>query len=441
MWQPETRVVAALSGGSDSVAMLLLLHDLHSRSELRLHAVAHLNHSIRPEAGEDEAFCRTLAERLSIPFVSSSVDVPAIAREQRRSIEVAARMARRAFLDDVRRSHQADCIAIAHTEDDQAETVLLRLLRGAGQRGLAGIAPCRNRRIRPVLCATREELRHEVQRRGHEWREDATNADVSHYRNRIRHELLPYVEQHFNPSARRALARIADVVRAEDDFIAREMTAAAIDTVLVDRNEVRLDAAAIMAMPEAIARRVVQHGLSVARHGAPTLDDVDAVMSVVSGARRAVDISALRAEHFRGFVVLVPRRAPQPSTAFRFDLPVPGTLESNAGWIVEAETFDAPQEFAAHADVAQIDAAVTGDGLIVRSRQPGDRIRPVGLGGSKKLQDVLVDRKVNRTERDRMPVVTDRQGRIVWVPGHVLNEEFRVTANTKSVIILKLRRI
>ncbi|HUE84988.1 MAG TPA: tRNA lysidine(34) synthetase TilS [Vicinamibacterales bacterium] len=443
LWRPDTRLIAAVSGGSDSVAMLWLLHDLHRRGELHLAAVAHLNHRIRPEADADEAFCAALAQEIGLPFAPSRLDVPALARANRQSLEVAGRTARRAFLSDLKRTRGADYTATAHTQDDQAETVLLRLLRGAGQRGLAGIAPRRAGWIRPVLWATRAELRRDLERRGQPWRDDVTNTDLANPRNRVRHELLPYLEQQFNPSARRALARLADAIRADDALLARQAATAASAAVEAGAGFVRLEIESLSALPEAIARRVVLHALGAAGRVAPDVGAVTAVLDVARGARAAADVGGLRVEPFGGFVVLVTRAVRRASVPFRYALAVPGEVQMlDAGWIVEAAgPFDLSGSPSPTPGVAHIDAATVGGGLLVRNRRPGDRLRPLGLGGSKKVQDVLVDRKVNRTERDRVPIVTDAHGRIVWVAGHAVGEEFRVTEGTKAVIILKLRRI
>jgi tRNA(Ile)-lysidine synthase len=440
LWRPDTRLVASLSGGSDSLAMLLLLHDLHVVGELRLAAVAHLNHGIRPEAGEDEEFCRQVAARLGLPFVAARADVPGLARQTRRSIELAGRVARREFLDRVRREHAADVIATAHTADDQAETVILRLLRGAGPRGLSGIAPRRDRRIRPVLFATRLDLQDELRARGERWREDSTNAELTTARNRIRHELLPYLAQHLNPAAGRALARAADIARAEHDLLERQAAAAAIGVVHGAGDGVRIEVESLLLLPEALARRVLQYALAAAGEPSPTLADVDVVIGVAAGASRAADLSRVRAEHFGRFVVLVRRTSPGRAAPFRYALPVPGTLQADAGWTIEAQGYDRPQRLGRDPDVAQIDALAAGRVLTVRNRRPGDRLRPAGLGGTKKVQDILVDRKVSRDLRDSVPIVTDAADRIVWVAGHALDEEFRVTEGTKAVIILKLRR-
>lgn len=450
MWQPTTPVVAAVSGGSDSVAMLLLLHDLHLAGELQLASVAHCNHQIRPEAAADEAFCRALAARLSLPFVSTAIDVPARARERRESIEVAARQARRGFLEDVRRQCGAERIALAHTRDDQAETLLLRLVRGTGTRGLTGIRPRGGRRVRPLLWATRGDLQAMLVGRGETWQEDATNADLTHPRNRIRHELIPYLARHFNPQVQDALARLGDIARADEAWLTRTATAAAAGLITVSPADVRLDRRALAMLPTALARRVVQAAWTAT--GAATtagLAEIDAVLDMARQSRGGAELAGLRAEHSGDFVVLVSRGAVRPASRFCLDLPTPGTVsEPSLGWSLDAEgpmPAAAAERAAAAADEA-VKVMVAADGLesplIVRSRRPGDRLQPFGLGGRhKKVQDLLVDRKVSRLERDHVPIVTDRQDRIIWVVGHGFGEEFRVTAGTKAVILLKLRRI
>jgi tRNA(Ile)-lysidine synthase len=339
---------------------------------------------------------------------------------------------------------EADCIATAHTEDDQAETVLLRLIRGAGSRGLAAIAPGRQRRIRPVLAVARHELQQYLRARGESWREDPTNADLGIPRNRVRHELLPYLERHFNPAMRRALARAAGSTRADEAVLAR--LAASCSVALVERRQegVVLDAADLLALPEGLARRVVIHALVVAGGGV-SHEEVGRVLEVAGGHCAAADLSGVRVEHFDEKVVLLHSSGGSTAAPLResfcLELSVPGEIQTPDGWIVEARAFAHPQRRDPRPDVAQIDAAAVAGGLLVRSRRPGDRLRPAGLGGSKKLQDVLVDRKVPRHQRDAVAIVTDMQGRIVWVAGQVLGDEFRVTEGTKAVIILKLRRI
>jgi tRNA(Ile)-lysidine synthase len=369
-----------------------------------------------------------------------------MARDKRQSLELAGRLARRSFLSDVRRSRGADVIATAHTQDDQAETVMLRVLRGAGARGLAGIAPRASRFIRPVLIATREELQLDLQRRGAPWRDDETNADLANPRNRVRHQLLPYLEQHFNPSTRRALARLASLARADEAVLSRAAAAASVHAgLLVDRGSIHLDRTAVAALPEAIRRRVVIHALRAFRPAAtPTLDHIEAVETVLCGTRRAIEIPGLRVEHSGRSVVLVIKGAVgAPAPRFKADLPIPGEVRwPAAGIVIQAEGPLAPSAApSATAGMAVVSADRLATPLVVRNRVAGDWLRPLGLGGRKKLQDVLTDRKVSRTRRDWVPIIADAQGRIVWVAGHVVGEEFRVTDLTNAVIILKLRQI
>ena len=199
-------------------------------------------------------------------------------------------------------------------------------------------------------------------------------------------------------------------------------------------------------MPEALVRRVVRSAIRALADSEPSLSDVDRVRDVAAGRAAAVEVCGLRVEHSDGFVVLLNRAAPAPPSApFRFDLSIPGSLEWPAGgWALDAEgpiqrTTDSLGSRLS--DQVEIDAAGVGPSVVVRRRAPGDRIRPLGLGGDKKLQDVLVDRKVPLEARDKVPIVTDHEGRLIWVAGHVLADEFRVTSGTNAVVILKLRRL
>lgn len=318
LWRSDTRVVCALSGGSDSVALLLLLHDLHRTATLVLDCAAHLHHEIRGvEADGDQQFCRKLCERLNVPFITNQLDVPAAAARERVSIEVAARHARKAFLADVCRARSADVIATAHTENDQAETILLRIVRGAGGRGLAGIAPRRDNVIRPLLAVTRDELRDELTARGQAWREDATNADIAIPRNRVRHELLPYLEQHFNPAVTRALARLADVARADESWADALVETEMAEAISTQDDGVSLNVSHVKASPEALARRLARRALELANPGRGyTVEEVDLVLAVVHGDRGAAEISGLRVERFRNSEVLI-KRAATPRTRRR----------------------------------------------------------------------------------------------------------------------------
>ena len=209
--RPGDGVLVALSGGPDSVALLRLLRELEAGGELSVAGVAHLNHGLREAANDDEQFCRALASEMGVPFRSDRIDVRAMAARLGTSLEDAGRQARYALFERVATELGADVIATGHTRDDQAETFLLRLLRGAGPRGLAGIHPRVGRAVRPVLDCGRDELRTYLAAIGQSFREDESNRDLSIPRNRVRHELLPLlVARLLAPDYGRARARGRD---------------------------------------------------------------------------------------------------------------------------------------------------------------------------------------------------------------------------------------
>lgn len=443
LWTPDTRVVVAVSGGSDSVALLFVLHELAARGELVLAGVAHLNHHIRGEADADAAFCRALADRLGVPAVIGEANVPDEAAEHGVSIEVAGRHARQRFFREALASVRADRLATAHTRDDQAETVLLRLTRGAGSAGLSAMAPRRDHLVRPLLDVSRFELQEHLRGLQESWREDATNADQAIPRNRIRHGVMPQL-RNINAQADAALARAAELLRADDEFLENVANAAFVRIVEVEE-QVRLRTDEFLKLPLAVARRVARFALETANpsrtYGLEEADELYRALAAGSGG----NIPGLAVERFGASAVLVNRvpevpRVPEHAEALRLD--IPGTVTTPyGGWTVTAEgPMPKPASIASDANQVCVDARGVGVRLLVRSRRPGDRLHPLGAPGRKKVQDVLVDRKVPRDDRDMLPIVTTETGEIVWVAGQVLADPFRVTPLTTSVVVLTLRR-
>lgn len=443
LWTPRTRVIAGVSGGSDSVALLLLLRELSATGALSLAGAAHVHHHLRPEADEDERFVRALAGELGVALHVAHADVPAEAARDRQSIEVAARDARHRCLAEAARAMRAERIATAHTLNDQAETVLMRLVRGAGTAGLGAMDPRRGVRIRPLLDETRETLRAWLQASGRTWREDPSNADLTQPRNRIRHELLPYLARHFNPSVTAALARAAEIAREDERHLAAVASEAAASLLTAVTDGAALDAAGLAFLPPAIGRRVARTALETAHPGRSYgLEEVEVVRAACAGSEAPRALPGVRMERNGPHVVLVHGRSVPNRTvrAFHYDLGVPGQIHvAEAGVVLEAEGPVPGAGLDQGPGAVAVDAAALGGRLVVRSREPGDWLRPMGLGGRKKLQDLFVDRKVTRAQRDKVPIVTDPLGRIVWVAGHALAEEFRVTSGTNAVVVLRLR--
>jgi tRNA(Ile)-lysidine synthase len=441
------RVLVALSGGADSVALLHILRTLERRGALIVAGAAHLNHQLRgAEADADEAFCRGLAAASGVRFVSARRDVAALARASGRSVEDAARQARYRFLNDTATALDAAAIAVGHSLDDQAETFLLRLIRGAGAAGLAGIRPRADRVIRPLIDISRADLRRYASAHALEFREDASNADPGIPRNRIRHELLPHLEQ-FSPAIAGTLARAAGLAREDEEFLDRLAIESADSIVLPESDGVAVDIAGLTALAPALASRVARKALSAAAPdrfiGFQHIDDLlDLARSGAEGA--ALTLPGVTATRRGGRIVFGMVMVPPFSNSFRFPLSIPGEV-AVPGWALSATRVDDLDEVATTAgrgDTAVVAAAPLRGPLAVRTRQRGDRFRPLGMGGrGRKLQDFLVDRKIARADRDSLPLVVDGSDRIVWVVGQSVAEDFRVTAPKHGVILLKARRL
>jgi tRNA(Ile)-lysidine synthase len=457
------RVLVALSGGADSVALLFLLRELEAEGALTVAGAAHLHHGLRgSEADEDEAFCAALAARVGVPYVSERADVAAVARERKRSIEDAARTARYAFLERAAGALGAAVIAVAHTRDDQAETFLLRLLRGAGARGLGAIRPGLGRVIRPLLDIERAALRAYLTSRGEGWREDASNRDVRVPRNRVRHDLIPFLEAHFAPAIAATLARDAALARDDEDFLREQAIELAGRIVLPDeRSHTRLDAAGLAAAPRALSSRVVLHALE--RHAGGrsiSFEHVDRVLTLRPG--EALSLPGQDVRRVADEITIRPGAAASRRTArrggtsgtsavgsrtsFAFSLSIPGEVELAAARVavaaVRLHTADArPRKWEGRGAEVGVAASMLVLPLAVRSRRPGDRFHPLGAPGPRKLQDFFVDRKVARAQRDTVPLVVDGQDRIVWVVGQSVAEDFRVTDPSRGVILLQVRHL
>jgi tRNA(Ile)-lysidine synthase len=439
-----TRVAVALSGGADSVALLLVLRELAAEEGFHLAGAAHLNHQLRGAGADADAeFCRALASKLDVPFFTEQVDVAAIARDTGCSVEHAAHEERHRFFDRAASALGASVIAVGHTKNDQAETFLLRLLRGAGPRGLGGMHPRSGSVVRPLLDTTRADVRAFLSERGASFCEDPTNADVAIPRNRIRHELLPLLERRFSPAIGEVLNREAAIARDDADCLDRAAgeVARRLVSLTVDRAEISIDS--LLAEHPAIVRRVLrlaQHG--VTRGKFVGFDAAETVLAfMVSKQKGPLDLPGHRVSRRGNLLVLTkrPGRAAESECRdFSYTLEVPGAVEvPEASCAISAEKGTLPAASKGTGDLAVIDSQVILAPLAVRNRRPGDRLRPLGLAGRKKLQDLFVDKKVDRAERDTIPVVVDAGGRIVWVPGHALAEEFRVTERTEAVVILK----
>lgn len=405
----ETLVVG-VSGGADSVALLDVLVTLGRERGFAVEA-AHLDHGLRADSADDAAFCRQLCRALGVRLHEGSADVASRARRERRGLEDAARRERYAFLRRVRRAAGARAIAVAHTRDDQAETVLLRLLRGAGPAGLAAMRPRRGRLLRPLLAASRQQVLAHLGERGLAWRDDATNADPRFARNRVRTELLPYLEQRFNPRVREALASTAALAAEESDLAGKQARAWLARHARRDGDAFVVPLPGLARRPKALARRILLGALVAA--GAPGgRVHVERLLALCRGGRasgRRLSLPEGREAVFRFDELRIgPARARRPS--FAATLGVPGRVSLPDGGAIVARPAAGPAAEGARRAVL---AAPEGP-LTVRTRRPGDRVRSGGRRVS--LKRWLMGGRVPHDVRGELPLVV-AGSEVLWVPG------------------------
>lgn len=438
---PSTRVLLAVSGGSDSTALAWAMRELDAARDLQVTAIAHFNHQLRASAARDEAFVATLADRLGWSIIADRGDVATRARRERRSIEDAARASRHEFFERARVETGADVVALGHTRDDQAETFLLRLLRGAGSRGVAAMHPRRGALIRPLLDCRRDDLRAYLRELDADFVDDESNAELSVPRNRVRAELLPALAR-FNPAIVDVLADHADLAREEGRWI--EAAAAQLETRAAEATQDSriFDAAALRDAPLALRRLVIWRALQ-ALAGARSVGfrHVQAALEWLERPEGTLDLPGQRLERFGARLVLT-NRPIERVNLFAHPLSIPGEVRvPEAGVVLSVEVGESARVGRASATgpVAIVRQDRCAPPFIVRNRRPGDRFRPVGLDGRKKLQDFFVDRKVARARRDAVPLVVDAADRIVWVAGYGIDAAFRVTDPSQAVLIFKVR--
>lgn len=426
----DTRLLIGVSGGSDSVALLYLLHEWMA-GEPGVLGVAHLNHGIRDEVADaDEAFVRDLAAHLNRPCHTRRVDVPALSKANGLSTEMAARAARQAFFADCVREHGYELVVLAHTRDDQAETLLLRLLRGAGASGLSAMAPETTvdgvRYRRPLLSVSKADVRAELERRGAAWREDTSNADPVYLRNRVRNRLVPLLQQEFNPNIVDTLARTATILRDEDRE-QEQRTDIDLSHCVTDRPDT-LDVARCINLSLVRRRRVIRRWLL-------SLDTVTEALSF-DAVERVLDLCTdqqgtaqtpleggglVRREYDR---LLYVRKTTAHQSDARYRVPVPGTRPFPEWGIqvrtVHATGYERPEQERCGQCPASgwLSARAVGEApLYVRTWRAGDRFSPYGLSGTRKVQDIFVDRKVPRESRTHIPLI-ECNDEIVWIPGY-----------------------
>ncbi|MBZ5703092.1 MAG: tRNA lysidine(34) synthetase TilS [Acidobacteriia bacterium] len=474
MLRPGDRVAVAVSGGADSVALLLLLEELRERLGIVL-SVAHFNHQLRGKASDaDEKFVARLAAARALPFHVHRADVAAEARRRRGNLEDAARRLRYEFFARLVQEGHANRVAVAHTADDQAETVLAHILRGTGLAGLGGIHPLVDHVLRPLLELRREELRAYLRARKQRWREDVTNLDLTRLRARIRRKLLPLLERSFQPAVVAHLTELAERAREDEAFLealAAERVAAlarreehavrirAADLLRPWKEEARLGtegpetpakerAATARALSKRLLRRIVASVKQ--RPGQLTAQHLEALLHLAehgpSGnvlqlpggveARRDLDDVVIRGQS-------APPGKPAAGPAAR-EFAYPVHLGARGATVIVPElncvfhlrVIDWPARRGETREVAAVlDRNRLRAPLLLRNWRPGDAFRPAGHQRPHKLKRLFLEKRISRWQREGWPVLTSG-GAIAWVRGFPVAAEFAPDERTRAGIVI-----
>lgn len=440
---PGRRLLVAVSGGPDSVALLHLLARLAPSLGLSL-GVAHFDHGLRGEASrEDARFVARLAGELGFPFHLDQGDVQALSRARKISRQMAARELRRAFFRDVCQRHGYDQTALGHTADDQVELFFLRLLRGAGLSGLKGMWPASPEGlIRPLLAVGKEVILAWLAQEGLDFREDRSNLSLGYPRNRVRLELIPELTQRYNPRLKAGVWRLMTLLQEDERLILAAMDRTWPEVAREPAPDlIVLSLPGLLALPPALQGRVIQAAVSRISHGlALTAGQVENLLALARGRQSGGQITLpgcaiARAGAELHFLRPLPPPPSRPATAW---LEEPGTLETASGWRWVAARRPKPAEPVAQApDTAWLDAAPVEFPLELRHPQPGDRFWPAGTPGARKLQDFLVNRKIPRWLRPHLPLAVSR-GQVLWVPGGRTAQPVKVGSDTAEVLMLQL---
>jgi len=442
--EAKDKVVVAVSGGADSVCLVSVLLGLKDEFGISLH-IAHLDHGLRGEESDADArWVEALAHTLELPITVERRDVQKRAKNEKGSLEELAREIRYAFLSEVADEVQAEKIAVGHTLNDQAETVLLSLIRGAGIRGVRGMLPRLGKVIRPLIEVSRDEVVAHLRSVGLAYREDSSNLEARFLRNRLRSELIPLMKSEFNSRVLESLSRYAELAGAEDSYL-ETVARGAFSSVLLRRSPTALvlDWRALARLHPALARRVVRTAIEEMKGDLRRMRSGHILSALrLSTGRRLCLPCGLVVEREYGELIISAARSQRKG--FEYALRIPGEIVvteigmsvvtdcPNRSWL--PSDLRAPSR-----DEAYFDLDGLRPPLVIRNRRKGDRIRLFGMGGEKKVKDIFIDDKIARSAREKIPILSDEEG-ILWIVGSRRAERARITKDTTRIVRVRAMR-
>lgn len=442
----EDNVVVGVSGGPDSMVLLYLL--LHAKKHMDFNIlVAHVNHGVRgDEALEDEQFVRRKAKELNLPYFSTNVDMVAYGQKHKISHEEAGRELRYGFFRSILKQNNGGKIAVAHNMNDQAETLLMRIMRGTGIDGLNGMTYISGDIIRPVLNITRAEIEQYIEDKNIETVLDKTNLMPIYTRNKIRLELIPYIEDNFNPNITKSLWRLSQTSQNDTMFLQRYTEEKYLSLVKSEgKNRITLNGEGFRKLDLSIQQRIVILSITkiigvfqgFSEHHISTITEIFNVGSTGKTIDLPNDLVA-KVDYNK---LIIERTPKKNSKHFVYELIIGYNHLSDLGYdlnikVVDVEKIDINEKL--H-NIKYFDYDKIKGRLRVRNRQDGDRFTPYGMKGSKKLKDFFIDSKVSREQRDKVPLIVDDEN-IIWVVGYRINDLYKLSLKTKNILMIEYIR-
>lgn len=480
MLTSNTKLVVAVSGGPDSVTLLHLLFKLRPKYNLRLW-VAHLNHQLRGREADFEAeWVKEFAVKLGIPVISDTFNVPALAKEKKLSLEEAARLSRYNFLEEVANQMGASKITLAHTASDQAETLLMRLMRGSGLDGLSAIPPVRDKIIRPLIEVFREQIEDYCRENNLQPRLDSSNRETSFLRNRVRLNLIPYLSREYGDRIERILFQTVNLLRQDSEYL-KEETERVFKSVLEEEihEELVLNEEKLSCLHPALQRRVIRKAIEKIKGDLRgiTFDHIVSILKLYKTKRpKQLDLPHGLVIRHRYQDLLI-RKGKEKRLSFVRNLVIPGTtkltelnlaldtelISELSGFssqkdsqkrlgeafissgrfmachpLASAKNTNSPQIHDFPEPQAWFDFDKLEPPLYLRTREKGDRFHPLGMRGSKKVKDFFIDLKIPLEERERVPLLMGKD-KVVWIVGYRIDQRFKVDRDTRAILKVKIR--
>jgi len=441
----EDHVLVAVSGGIDSVVLFHLLFQLKDQLHLNLEIV-HINHCLRAEqADRDQQFVGELAKAYEVAIISRKVNVPKFIANENYSEEQGARILRYRFFEQALKKSGADCIALGHQADDQAETVIDHFLRGSGVKGLAGMPLRRDKIVRPLLFATRQEIETYANIHSLHFVIDSTNVMTKYRRNRLRHELIPYLKQHFNPGIDGAVLRSAAIMGEVEIFLNDQARLALTKClVTIKKNKIVLDIDSFLNYFIIIQKYLLYQLLDrlPLDRSILTTQKLERILNLIRQKKAGKKILLnseweLRIDHHQ--IIFLQARSFDVEIEVTINKIIPlrnGELKFNAQLITRNEF---PEQFSENKNIEYIDYDRIQGNLKIRNYRAGDRFRPLKLNGEKKLSDFFIDQKIPWHDRKATPLLVCDSG-IVWIMGYQIDDRFKITDRTERILRLQLEK-